>query len=77
MGTKAAIMQLAQAVANGNQEMHEYRMLQAEVKNKEKLPSQHWPTTMTLLMRSFNVADEADLPILWHTWAQAGKKHDL
>ena len=77
VGTEAAIVQLTQALANGNQEMCEYRMLQEEVKDKEKMPSQCWPTTITLLMCSLNVADEANLPILWHTWAQAGKKHDL
>jgi hypothetical protein len=41
---------------------------------KVKKPSKHWEGTINLLLRLVGVNDEADLPPVWHAWANCNKK---
>ena len=66
VGTEATIILLAQAVTNGNQKVHKYQVQQEEAKQKEKLPSQRCNATIVILLHNLNIADEVDLPVLWH-----------
>ena len=77
VGTEAAILQLAQVVTVGNSDTRAHHLAQEENKNHDKLPLQRWLTTITILMKALNEANEGDLPAIWHAFVAAGKKQDM
>ncbi len=72
-----AITQMAAAVTmntNDSRLAHEEKMAQALVL---QLPSNKYSATLPILLDYLEIADEVDLPTLWHRWANCMKKQDF
>jgi len=68
-----AIMQMAAAVT---QNTNDNRVVHDEKNRKElepKLPSEKFSVTLVILLKYLQVQDEANLPQLWHQWAECNK----
>jgi hypothetical protein len=72
-----AITQMAAAVmmnTNDSRLAREEKMARALL---QKLPSDKYTATLPILLDYLEIADEADLPDLWHRWANCTKRQDF
>jgi hypothetical protein len=78
-GLESAITTMATAIVQQTDEArtaHETKLLEEET---PKLPStvDKFKHTLYILLRLLETDDEDTLPILWHEWANCGKKQEL
>jgi hypothetical protein len=72
-----AITQMAAAVTmntNDSRLAREEKMARALL---QKLPSDKYTATLPILLDYLEIADEADLPDLWHRWANCTKRQEF
>jgi hypothetical protein len=70
---------MATAIVRQTDEARSAREAKEMEHETPKLPSavDKFKHTIHILLRLINVDDEDDLPILWHEWANCGKKQEL
>jgi len=72
-----AITQMAAAVTQSTNNNRLAREEKAARANEPKLPSDKFMRTLPILLQYLKVADEANLPQLWHEWANCNKKQEF
>ncbi len=72
-----AITQMAAAVTLNTNENRTAREQKATRQQEPKLPSDRFTVTLGILQGFLEVEDEANLPPLWHQWANSTKKQDF
>jgi hypothetical protein len=78
-GLESAITTMATAIAHQTDEARSARESKQLEEDTPKLPSmvEKFKHTLPILLRLLELEDEADLPPLWHEWANCGKKQEL
>jgi len=74
---EVAITQMAAAVTqstNDNRAAHEEKAARA---TEPKSPSNKFMRTLPILLNYLEIPDEANLPTLWHEWANCNKKQEF
>jgi hypothetical protein len=72
-----AITQMAAAVTLNTNENRTAREQKAARQQEPKLPSDRFTVTLSILQGFLEIEDEANLPPLWHQWANSTKKQDF
>lgn len=68
---------MAAAIINQTNDTRLSRGQKAAADLEPKLPSQKFGLTLPILLEYLQIADERNLPILWHQWANCTKKHEF
>ena len=77
VGLESALNQMAVALmaqTNDNRLARDQKEAQA---TEPKLPSDKFTVTLPVLMEYAEIADERDLPLLWHQWANCTKRQEF
>jgi hypothetical protein len=77
-GLEGAITTMATAISRQTDEARTARETKQMEEETPKLPSavdKFWHT-LHILLRLLNLDDEANLPTVWHEWANCGKKQE-
>jgi len=72
-----AITQMAAAVTQSTNDNRVAREEKAARAAEPKLPSEKFMRTLPILLNYLEVANEANLPLLWHEWANCNKKQEF
>jgi len=72
-----AITQMAAAVTQNTTDNRQAREAKAAKSVEPKLPSQKFAGTITILQEYLQIADETQLPPLWHKWANCNKREEF
>jgi hypothetical protein len=72
-----AITQMAAAVTQNTTDNRQAREAKAAKSSEPKLPSQKFAGTITILQEYLQIADETQLPPLWHKWANCNKREEF
>jgi hypothetical protein len=78
-GIENALTTMATAIVRQTDETRIARETKEMEQETPKLPStvDKFRHTLHILLRLCNVEDEDDLPVIWHEWANCGKKQEL
>jgi hypothetical protein len=68
-----AITQMAAAVTQNTNDNRQAREEKLARSTEPKLPSEKFTVTLNILLEYLETADEANLPSLWHNWANCKK----
>ncbi len=74
---ETALSQVATALIYQTNDGCQVREQRAADALEPKLPSARFAVTLPVLMEYLQVADERNLPDIWHQWANASKKQDI
>jgi hypothetical protein len=72
-----AITQMAVAVTQSTNDTRLAREEKAARAAEPKLPSEKFSVTITILQEFLQIADERELPPLWHQWANYTKRQEF
>jgi hypothetical protein len=73
---ETALLTLAQSVVAQTNDVRQAREANAAAQNQPTLPSTKYRNTIGILLAYVQVQDEANLPELWHQWANAEKRQE-
>jgi len=74
---EAALSKMVTAVLQNTNENH---LAQDEKRARDqapKLPSDHYTSTLNILLEYLRIPDERNVPSLWHQWANSTKQQDF
>jgi hypothetical protein len=74
---ETAIAQMAVAVTQNTNDTRVAREQRAAAVDAPKLPSDKFKNTINILLENLQVADEQNLPSVWHQWANCPKKQEF
>jgi len=73
---EAAITQMAVAVTQNTNDTRIARERKAALEATPKLPSEKFNNTLPILLSYLQIADENNVPPLWHQWANCSKRQE-
>jgi hypothetical protein len=74
---ETALSNMATALINQTNDQRHVREQKAMLEASPKLPSDRFNVTLPVLLDLLQIANEDDLPVLWHRWANCTKKQEV